>query len=114
MQEVAITQHRKSLFSTTLIHRARAISDSESLQTELYHLHHVFLSNGYTECHIQQATSKSDLSRPDQNLKGDEKKIVVVLFGGDVSFKIGRLLIKAGINTYFHNSTEIDNLVMTS
>jgi hypothetical protein len=80
----------------SLIHRARRLSDADSLDKEIQHLKETFIKNGYSNQDIRRALQKKDEPRPKQ-----EKPVAVARlpYQRAASHKVSRLLAKFNIQT---------------
>lgn len=81
----------------TLVHRARSISDADSLTTEIQHLRNTFRQNGYSHKDIAWALRKTDRQPP--TLSETRPKLAFIPYMPPVSNKIARLLHKNNIKT---------------
>jgi hypothetical protein len=79
---------------STLIHRARALSDEDSLQAELMFLKDVFKENGYNDQQVHRALNRRPfLPQPDNK----PHSVVSLPFVGTVFSRISRVLARHNI-----------------
>jgi hypothetical protein len=81
----------------TLVHRAKAICDSNSLPQELKFLHKTFRDNGYSEWQILHALSPPKRAPPQR--REDPASVAFLPFVGTVFNRISRVLSKHNIKT---------------
>jgi hypothetical protein len=79
----------KQAVLSTLLHRARALCDEDSLQAELVFLKDVFRENGYKDRQIHRALNRRPhLDQPDS----ESNSVAFLPFVGTVFNRISRVL----------------------
>jgi hypothetical protein len=81
---------------STLIHRARALCDEDSLQADLVFLNDVFRENGYSDRQIHRALNRRPLlPQPDKK----PHSVAFLPFVGTVFNLISRVLVRHSIKS---------------
>jgi hypothetical protein len=87
---------KKQAVLSTLIHRARALCDEDSLQTLLVFLRDVFKQNGYNDRQIHRALNRRPhLPQPDN----EPNSVAFLPFVGTVFNRISRLVARHNIKS---------------
>jgi hypothetical protein len=87
---------KKQAVLSTLIHRARALCDEDSLQAELLFLKDVFKENGYNDRQIHRALNhRLHLHQPDN----EPHSVALLPFVGTVFNRISRVLARHNIKS---------------
>ncbi|KAJ4447063.1 hypothetical protein ANN_09052 [Periplaneta americana] len=102
---------QKRTVLSTLLHRARGISDKESLPSEICHLRKTFLQNNFGNREIGLALRRAFSDKPPAEEQEETKGMAYIPFYGPISGKISRMLRKHGIKTIHKPPTKIQNLL---
>ncbi|KAJ4425835.1 hypothetical protein ANN_27461 [Periplaneta americana] len=102
---------QKRTVLSTLLHRARGISDKESLPSEIRHLRKMYQQNNFGNREIGLALRRAFSDKPPAEEQEQTKGMAHIPFYGPISGKIGRLLRKHGIKTIHKPPTKIQNLL---
>ncbi|PNF41399.1 hypothetical protein B7P43_G14428 [Cryptotermes secundus] len=93
---------------STLVHRARALCDQESLRAELEFLKNIFKRNGYNDRQIQRA-----LNRQPNSIQPDDRRGTVAFlpFVGTIFNRISRVLSRHNIKSVGLPPKKISNFL---
>jgi hypothetical protein len=92
---------QKAAVLSTLVHRAKLISDNTSISAELDHLKHTFLRNGYGKPEIFKALRRSSTKQKSCPDEPPEKPLsrALIPYVSTISGKIHRILRRYNIET---------------
>jgi hypothetical protein len=100
--------YNKQAVLSTLIHRARALCDENSLQAELVFLKDVFKVNGYSDRQIHRALNRLPrLPQPDN----DPHSVVFLPLFGTVFNRISRVLARHKIKSVGLHHMKLSSLL---
>ena len=102
---------QKRALIKTLVHRAKTISDDETLKSELFHLSEALKSNGYAEKLISSVIHPNRTYTHETVDESSTQPKAYLPYLSAVTDRISRILRKEGIRTVFKPSQKICNII---
>ncbi|KAL0270784.1 UNVERIFIED_CONTAM: hypothetical protein PYX00_008078 [Menopon gallinae] len=111
----ALSNHhpaQKRAVISTLVHRSKTLSGPDTLASELKHLAHALSANGYHHKLFREALHPKTPTPPQDKPHHDNPSGRILLpFIPGTTDRIGKILRKANINTFYTPTTKISQLL---